>query len=150
MAEQGVASVWRRIKAIYTIQGNMCETCGSYYFPPRPVCPECRRKGKLELYTFKGLGTIYSFTVVRQAPEDFKRQMPYVIAQVELDEGTRLTAQIVNVDIENVKIGMRVRACFRKIKEFGQGGIIAYGYKFEPTMKVTGHEDKPIPKGKSR
>ena len=61
--------------------------------------------------------------------------------QVELDEGTRLTAQIVNVDIENVKIGMRVRACFRKIKEFGQGGIIVYGYKFEPTMKVTGHDD---------
>jgi uncharacterized OB-fold protein len=36
---------------------------------------------------------------------------------------------------------MRVRACFRKIKEFGQSGVIVYGYKFEPTMKVTGHED---------
>jgi uncharacterized OB-fold protein len=140
MAEQGVAGVWRRINAIYNIIGNKCETCGTHYFPPRPVCPECRRKGKLENFAFKGLGTIYSFTVVRQAPDDFKRQMPYVIAQVELDEGTRLTAQIVNVDIEDVKIGMRVRACFRKIKEFGQGGIIVYGYKFEPTMKVTGHD----------
>lgn len=141
MAEQGVAGVWRRINSIYNIIGNKCETCGTHYFPPRPVCPECRRKGKLEPFTFKGLGTIYSFAVVRQAPEDFKRQMPYVIAQVELDEGTRLTAQIVNVDIGDVKIGMRVRACFRKIKEYGQGGIIVYGYKFEPTMKVTGHGD---------
>lgn len=140
MGEQGVAQVWRRIRSIYNIQGNKCETCGAYFFPPRPVCPVCRRKGKLEDYEFKGLGKVYSFAVVRQAPENFKRQIPYVIAQVELDEGTRLTAQIVNVDPEDVKIGMRVRACFRKIKEYGQGGIIVYGYKFEPTMKVTGHE----------
>jgi uncharacterized OB-fold protein len=88
----------------------------------------------------KGLGEIYSYTVVRQAPDDFKRQMPYVIAQVELDEGPRLTAQIVNIDPEEVKIGMRVRACFRKITEHGHEGIIVYGYKFEPTMDVTGHE----------
>ena len=57
-------------------------------------------------FQFKGLGKIYSFAVVRQAPEDFKRQIPYVIAQVELDEGTRLTAQIVNVDPDDVKIGI--------------------------------------------
>lgn len=87
----------------------------------------------------KGLGRIYSFAIVRQAPEEFKRQMPYVIAQVELDEGPRLTAQIVNVEPENVKIGMRVRSCFRKITEQGHEGIIVYGYKFEPTMEVTGH-----------
>ncbi len=140
MAEQGVAQVWRRIRSMYRIEGNKCVTCDTHFFPPRPVCPKCRRKGNLENYTFKGLGSIYTFSIVRQAPDDFKRQMPYVIAQIELDEGTRLTAQIVNIDPEDVEIGMRVRACFRKIKEFGHGGIIVYGYKFEPTMKVTGHE----------
>ncbi len=140
MAEQGVAQVWRRIRSMYRIEGNKCEKCGTHYFPPRPVCPTCRRKGELVDHTFKGLGSIYTFSIVRQAPDDFKRQMPYVIAQIELDEGTRLTAQIVNIDPEDVEIGMRVRACFRKIKEFGSGGIIVYGYKFEPTMKVTGHE----------
>ena len=140
MAEKGVASVWRRIRTIYNIEGNHCTTCDGYFFPPRPVCPKCRRKGNLEDYRFKGLGKIHTFSIVRQAPDDFKRQLPYVIAQVELDEGTRLTAQIVNVDPENVEIGMRVRACFRKIIEQGQSGVIIYGYKFEPTMKVTGHE----------
>ncbi|MBD3407123.1 MAG: transcriptional regulator [Candidatus Lokiarchaeota archaeon] len=125
---------------MYSIIGSKCTTCGTHYFPPRPVCPECRRKGKLEEHEFKGLGKIHTFAIVRQAPEDFKRQVPYVVAQVELDEGARLTAQIVNIDPEDVEIGMRVRACFRKITEYGQGGIIVYGYKFEPTMKVTGHE----------
>ena len=80
MAEQGVAQVWRRIRSIYNIQGKKCETCETHYFPPRPVCPKCRRKGNLVDYQFKGLGSIYSFTVVRQAPDDFKRQMPYVVA----------------------------------------------------------------------
>ncbi len=140
MAQHGVAQVWRKIRSIYNIEGNVCRTCKTYYFPPRPVCPTCRRKGQLEIYRFKGLGKIHTFSIVRQGPDDFKRQIPYVIAMVELDEGARVTAQIVNVDPDDVKIGMRVRACFRKITEYGHGGIIVYGYKFEPTMKVTGHE----------
>ncbi len=140
MAEQGVAQVWRRIRSIYNIQGTHCKNCDTYYFPPRLVCPKCRRKGELEDYKFKGLGTVYTFAIVRQAPEEFKRQIPYIIAQVELDEGPRLTAQIVNCDPSSVHIGMRVRACFRKITEYGHGGLIVYGYKFEPTMKVTGHD----------
>ena len=140
MAEQSVAQTWRKLKSIYNIQGNHCKTCNTHYFPPRPVCPQCRRKGVLEEFKFKGLGKIHTFTIVRQAPQNFKRQVPYIIAQVELDEGARLTAQIVNCDPDKVFIGMRVRSCFRKVTEFGQGGIIVYGYKFEPTMKVTGHE----------
>ncbi len=141
MAEKGVAHVWRRLKSIYNLHGNHCTTCGTYYFPPRPVCPKCRRKGHLEDHKFKGLGKIHTFAIVRQAQDEFKRQVPYIVAQVELDEGARLTAQIVNCDIDKVHIGMRVRACFRKITEYGHEGIIVYGYKFEPTMKVTGHPD---------
>ncbi|MGV9103032.1 MAG: Zn-ribbon domain-containing OB-fold protein [Promethearchaeia archaeon] len=140
MAEHGVAKVWRKQQEIYRIQGNHCKTCGKYFFPPRPVCPRCRRKGNLETHKFKGLGKIHTFSIVRQAPQDFKRQIPYIVAQVELDEGPRLTTQIVNCDTESVHIGMEVRACFRKITEHGPGGIIVYGYKFEPTMRVTGHE----------
>ncbi|MFQ5833255.1 MAG: Zn-ribbon domain-containing OB-fold protein [Candidatus Thorarchaeota archaeon] len=139
MAEKGVAQVWRRIRSIYNIEGIVCKNCDTYYFPPRLVCPKCRRKGQLEEYKFKGLGNIHTFAIVRQAPENFKRQVPYVVAQVELDEGARITAQIVNVDPEDVEIGMRVRACFRKIMEYGEGGLIVYGYKFEPVLKVTGH-----------
>ena len=140
MSDHGVAQVWRRIKSIYNIIGNQCKNCKAYYFPPRPVCPNCRRKGELTEYQFKGLGKIHTFSIVRQAPEDFKRQVPYVVAQVELDEGPRLTAQIVNVDPDAVYVGMSVRACFRKITEYGHSGIIVYGYKFEPCMKVTDHK----------
>jgi len=142
MAEHGVAQIWRKIPAMYNIIGNHCTTCDSYYFPPRPVCPKCRRKGHLEEHKLKGLGIVHTFAIVRQAPEDFKTQAPYVVAHVQLDEGPRLTSQIVNCDPGDVYIGMRVRSCFRKITEFGHSGLIVYGYKFEPTMKVTGHPDR--------
>lgn len=142
MAEHGVAQIWRKIPAMYNIIGNHCTTCNSYYFPPRPVCPKCRRKGHLEDHKFKGLGIVHTFAIVRQAPDDFKTQAPYIVAQVQLDEGPKLTTQIVNCNIEDVYIDMRVRACFRKITEFGHAGLILYGFKFEPTMKVTGHPDR--------
>ncbi len=56
---------------------------------------------------------------------------PYVLAIVQLDEGPRLTAQIV-CDPLDVKIGMRVRSVFRKLGEEGQDGVIYYGTKFVP------------------
>ena len=114
MAEQGVAGVWRKIRAIYNIQGNQCKTCKTYYFPPRLVCRTCRRKGQLEPYRMKGLGKIYSFSIVRQAPENFKRQLPYVIAQVELDEGPRLLSTIRNIDISKIHCDMRVEVDWDK------------------------------------
>jgi uncharacterized OB-fold protein len=56
-----------------------------------------------------GRGTIYSFTVVRQAFGDWKPFVPYVIAYVELDEGPRVLTNIVDCDPERVAIGDTVQ-----------------------------------------
>ncbi len=127
-----VPGVWRRYPQRYRLVGNKCETCGTYYFPPRTICPKCRRKGKLVEYQFKGKGTIESYTVVHTPPDGMEDQAPYVLAIVKLEEGPMLTSQIVNVDPKDVKIGMPVRLVFRKISEQGDDGLINYGYKFEP------------------
>ena len=55
---------------------------------------------------------------------------PYILGIIELDEGPKLMGQLVGIDSENVKIGMPVEACFRKISEDGNSGIIHYGFKF--------------------
>jgi len=59
-------------------------------------------------------------------------QVPYVMAIIELDEGVRLTGQVIDCKPDDVKIGMRVAATFRKLGEDGRAGIIHYGYKFVP------------------
>lgn len=122
---------WRKIKYRYDLVGTYCENCGNYYYPPRNLCPTCRRRSSIKEVQFSGKGTVVSYTVIHDAPEEFKLQKPYVVALIKLDEGPVVTSQLV-CDPEEVKIGMRVKKAFRKYGEDGEAGIIYYGTKFVP------------------
>ncbi len=132
--KEGVARFWREIPQRYNLIGNKCTVCDRIYFPPRESCPYCRRKslGKMEEYKLSGKGTVLTYSIVHAATEDFEDQVPYPIAIIELDEGPRVTAQIVDCKPEDVRIGMRVESTFRKIQQDGRTGAIYYGYKFKP------------------
>jgi hypothetical protein len=84
----------------------------------------------IEDYRFKGLGTVITHTTIYNATEDFQRQTPYNLAIIQLDEGPRVTGQIVSCP--EVKIGMRVKPVFRILGKEGDKGIIYYGTKFAP------------------
>lgn len=127
----GVPRFWREIGNRYNLLGTHCKKCDQYYFPPRILCPTCRRDGVIEEHQFKGTGKVVTYTVVRSATDEFDRQVPYVLAVVELDEGVRLTSQIV-CDPDEVHMDMRVKSVFRKIGEEGPKGMIYYGTKFVP------------------
>jgi uncharacterized OB-fold protein len=88
--------------------------------------------GKLEEMKLRGEGEIYSFSIVYEAPSQLDKMKPYVIAIVQMDEGVRVTGQIIDCEPSEVKIGMRVRSTLRKLGEDGEAGIIHYGYKFAP------------------
>jgi len=83
-----------------------------------------------------GKGKIVSFSVVRKAARLFKSYVPYIIAVVELDTGQRLISQIVDCKIEEIKIGMKVEATFRKIFVENEKSAIAYGIKFCPIYDI--------------
>jgi uncharacterized OB-fold protein len=53
---------------------------------------------------------------------------------VELDEGPRVTAQLVDLDKDEVEIGMPVEVRFRKLGEASESGVVHYGYKFGPVV----------------
>jgi hypothetical protein len=129
-----VPRFWREIPHRYSLVGKRCAQCGQVYFPPRDVCPKCRRDsiGKMEDYKLNGTGKILTYTVIHTAPLEFVKQQPYPMAIIELDEGPRLTAQLVDIEPADIRIGLRVKAVFRKIKEDGSKGVIYYGYKFKP------------------
>ncbi|MGC8923705.1 MAG: Zn-ribbon domain-containing OB-fold protein [Candidatus Micrarchaeia archaeon] len=132
----GLPSMWRRTSERYNLIGSRCETCGTYYMPGRAICPMCRRKGKIVPHKYSGNGKIYSYTVIRVAPEGYEFYVPYVLAIVELEEGARITGQIVDVDPEEVKIGMPVEMVFRKLHEDNPEGLITYGFKFRPVVQI--------------
>ncbi|MCK4348075.1 MAG: Zn-ribbon domain-containing OB-fold protein [Thermoplasmatales archaeon] len=133
MTDGGVARFWREIPQRYNLIGNKCGSCGRVFFPPRESCPYCRRKsmGKMQELKLSGKGEIVTYTIIHAGPENFKEQVPYPIAIIKLEEGPQLTAQIVDCDIDDVKIGMKVESTFRRIQEDGYTGAIYYGYKFK-------------------
>jgi uncharacterized protein len=128
--KESIPLTWRGIPERYRLLGVLCENCGKHYFPKRSVCPKCRRKGKLVEFKYSGKGSIYSFTEVTAPPENFEDQVPYLLAIVELDEGAKLTAQIVDAHKKDVKIGSRVDMVFRMIQKDDPEGLIHYGFKF--------------------
>ena len=126
-----VPRFWRGIPARYRLIGSKCKNCNEVYYPPRKVCPKCK-KARMDEVKLKGNGKIETYTVIHVAPEGFEEQVPYVVAIVRLEEGPCLTTQIVDCEPEDVYIGMPVEACFRRISEDGEAGVIYYGLKFRP------------------
>ena len=81
-----------------------------------------------------GTGEVYSFSTMYNVPHGFEDQKPYTIALVRLDDGPMVTAQLTDVNLGDVRIGMRVEMVTRKLREEGDEGQIIYGYKFRPLL----------------
>jgi uncharacterized OB-fold protein/acyl dehydratase len=83
-----------------------CSGCGVLRHPPRPRCDKC---GSYEWTGAEasGKGTVYSFVVVHY-PQVPAFDYPLPIGLIELEEGTRLVADLVGVDSADVKVGMPV------------------------------------------
>jgi hypothetical protein len=123
-----LAKHWRLRGPRYRLEGQRHTVRGDIRFPPEPT-----EAGEgWEPYDLKGTGTVYSFSVVRQAPDGY--EAPYVLAMVALDEGPVVTAQITDCEIGQIEIGMPVEMVTRRLRDLGPEGLIVYGYKFRPTL----------------
>jgi uncharacterized protein len=117
----------------YRLEGRRCKHCGALQFPPRAACGSCRATAaELEPFRFGGRGTVFSFAEVAQPPQGFSG--PYLVALVDLEEGVRITAQLTDVEPEDVEIGLPVEMVTRRLQEHGPHGYIVYGYKFRPRL----------------
>jgi len=88
-------------------------------------------------FTFSGQGEVYSYSTIFQAPLGYEEFIPYTVALVKLKEGPLVTAQLTDIDGDEVRIGIKVEMVTRKLREYGEDGVIVYGYKFRPVMKVS-------------
>jgi uncharacterized OB-fold protein len=87
-----------------------CGACGKYVYYPRDRCPHCFAD-QLAWKQVSGRGKVYSYTVVRRASARSFADAPYVLAIVQLDEGPRLTSNIV-APPEKVRVEMPVTVFF--------------------------------------
>jgi uncharacterized OB-fold protein/acyl dehydratase len=87
-----------------------CSGCKVLRHPPRPRCDKCGSYewGALEA---SGRGTVYSY-VVNHYPQVPAFDYPLAVALIELEEGTRLVANIVGIDPSDITVGMPVEVEF--------------------------------------
>ncbi len=96
---------------------TVSRVCGAHLFYPRRLCTAC---GSTDLAWVEasGRGTVFTYTVARRPTHPaFADLVPYVIAVVELDEGPKLTTNIVGIDPDDVRIGMRVVATYEDLDD---------------------------------
>ncbi len=94
-----------------------CQACGHYVHPPLPICPLCKCRDVRD-EAVSGRGHVLTYTINRQVWEK-GLEAPFVVAIIELDEqpGLRLTSNIVNCELAEVAIGLRVRVLFQHCED---------------------------------
>ena len=83
-----------------------CAACGQAHHYPRARCPFCSSE-RTEYKDAMGRGTIYSYSVMRRVP------VPYALAYVTLDEGVTMMTNIVDCDLDSIRIGQAVTVVWK-------------------------------------
>jgi uncharacterized OB-fold protein/acyl dehydratase len=99
--------------ARHELRIQRCGGCGTLRHPPGPMCPVCGF-ARLEYDVAAGTGEVYSY-VVHHHPPVPGRQLPIVVALVQLTEGVRMVGELLDVDPERVRIGLPVRVAFDEV-----------------------------------
>jgi uncharacterized OB-fold protein/acyl dehydratase len=90
-----------------------CSQCNTLRHPPRPMCGECRSV-EWEPEPCRGTGSVHSYVIMHHPPMpgyDF----PVAVALIDLDEGTRIVANIVDCDFDDIHIGMKLEASIEEL-----------------------------------
>lgn len=101
------------------LMGSHCTICNKDFLPPRAICPNCHND-QLTWVEFSGKAKLAAFTSIYIAPTamieaGYGRDNPYLAGVVELEEGVKISAQILGLDAnkpEEVKIGTTLEAEF--------------------------------------
>jgi uncharacterized OB-fold protein/acyl dehydratase len=87
-----------------------CTSCGTLRHPPLPACASCR-SFEWDTVAASGRGTVYSYVVVHY-PQVPSFDYPLPIGLIELEEGTRVVANLDGIDPADIEVGMAVEATF--------------------------------------
>lgn len=89
-----------------------CRLCNRLFFYPMEHCPNCLRD-EVDWVRVSGNGWLYSFTEVYQpAHPGFQADAPYLYVIVQLDEGPRMLANLIDCPVDQAAIDMRVSVVF--------------------------------------
>jgi len=113
LPEYGAEAYWEACNHERLVM-QRCEACHKFRFHPAPLCTHCSD----EHFTWarlSGRGKVVTWTVITHPvhPAAFAK-VPYVVAQIELDEqrGLTMISNLINVDLNAIRFDMPVSVKF--------------------------------------
>ena len=107
--------------------GLKCNDCGAVTFPPRKVCASCDSEN-MDIIEVARKGKIVTYTICWAVPTGF--ESPKIVAMVELEQGSRIMADIIDVDAKTIDdsiIGKTVEMGYMEIPgDYMTGGDNRY------------------------
>lgn len=105
------AAFWDAV-ADHRLVLQVCKACGSWQYPPSPACTRCLGPD-LEWHQASGRGTVFSYAIYHKAFHPaFEGDVPYVVADIELEEGPIMLSNVIGCRPEAVYVGMEVEVVF--------------------------------------
>lgn len=121
---------WEAVRR-HELRLQVCNTCEKVWYPVGPVCPRCLSRN-FAWHRMDGRGVVSTYVVFHKAWAPWlKDRVPYVVAQVQLDEGPRLTTNLFGIEPSKVEIGLEVEAVYEDI---GEGEVLL---QFAPVTPQT-------------
>ena len=94
-----------------------CDACSAYQFPPELACTACGSPDT-RWVPVSGRATLYSWTVAYPPLLPyFQEHAPWPVVAVELEEGPRMFSNLVDVPVDDYRIGMPLQADFQDVDE---------------------------------
>lgn len=119
----GLFVVPDRLDVPVTLTGNRCPACGAKFFPARAFCARCSGR-VLEPQTFGPEGVVQTYTIVRQTLPGSAMTAPYAIVDVAMTGGVTAQSVLLDVPLEDVRIGLPVEAVVRQVLTDDDGAAV--------------------------
>lgn len=114
------------------LAGTRCRNCGTHYFPRRQICAKCL-SADTDTVPLSDAGVLYTYTVVYQSTPEFRT--PYILGYVDLPEGVRVLAPIVDLEPGDVRIGMPLILRVEPVRTDAEGHAVL-GYRLRRALEV--------------
>ncbi|MAI16113.1 MAG: hypothetical protein CMP94_01850 [Gammaproteobacteria bacterium] len=94
------------------LEGHKCGNCGATFLGERDVCSKCGARDQMSTVTLPNTGKLYSYSIVYRSFPGI--EVPYISAIVDLDDGTAIKGNLINVepDPENIAFDMPVEVVY--------------------------------------
>ena len=94
-----------------------CGGCDALRFPAREICNRCLSTAATWV-DVSGRGEIFSFNVMHQVYHPaFATEVPYAVVVVKLEEGPKITSNLIDFPIDRIRIGLPVEVMFRELSD---------------------------------